>query len=388
MVSISSPSGINPAQLPTTPELTPTNSAPKPLTPSAESAAAPRPNAPPARPGDSSTQQARFSAIDNESSRPKRISRNFQGAWKNSHDDIVSEVASHLTLPGRLALSQSSVALRKAMMLHNDMKVPPSVVKAWTALQSAPNVMALDALLQYLPSANALDKPVLAMEFVKHLDHLQSESEPNLQHLDHLYNALPSVSAAAPGKAIKLIQGLFDYGIARLPNEKHYAGLERITNTLHDMTTKRDPLNTFHDLAEKRDKQKALSGLTTISIEKLKIMPLTGNEKESIGKKIIETINLNHAGSLLHDFSLNSKDPSFKLSYAHAESTLRTMSKIENIPVKLDLANELVTHFDRLELEDAPKFLSELDALLRPLPDQGVDRETTIRLLESLKNFQ
>jgi len=64
------------------------------------------------------------------------------------------------------------------------------------------------------------------------------------------------------------------------------------------------------------------------------------------------------------------------------------MSKLKNTPVKLVLANELVTHFDRLELKDAPKFLSELNALLHPLPDQGVDRETTTRLLASLKNFQ
>jgi hypothetical protein len=390
MVSISSTSGIHPVELPTSPVQTPTNSSAQPLpvafpAPSAGSAVPPRPDAPPARPRASSTQLARFSAIDNESSPSKPVSRNFQGAWKNAHNDIVSEVASHLTLPDRLALSQSSVALRNAMLEHNDIKAPLPVAKAWTALQSAKNVKALDTLLNYLPSAGPLDKPAIAMEFVKH--NLNFESE-HLQKLDHLYDALPSVSAADPGATIKLIHGLFDYGIGRLPPKKYCAGLEQITSSLHAMAANRDPLNTFNDLAEKRYKVKALSDLITIAINRLTAMPLTGDEKESIGKKIIETINLNQAGSLLHDFSLNSKDPSFKLSNAYAESALQAMSKFQNTPVKLDLANELVTHFDRLELEDAPRFLSELNALLHPLPDQGVDRETTNRLLTSLKNFQ
>ena len=291
MDSIGSTSGTHPV-LPTSTEPMPAKSTPPPPVafPARSAEQTPRPDAPPDRPRATSTQLARFSAIDNESSPSKPVSRDFQGAWKNAHNDIVSQVASHLAFPDRLALSRSSVALRNAMKLHNDLKVPLPVAKAWTALQSATNVKALDTLLQYLPSANALDKPVLAREFVRH--NLNFESEHNLQQLDHLYDALPSVSAADPGTTIKLIQGLFDYGIGRLPPEKYYVGLERITNTIHDMATKQDPLNTFHELSEKRDKHKALSDLIDITIKKLAVMPLTGNEKESIGNKIIETITL------------------------------------------------------------------------------------------------
>ncbi|MGY2293492.1 hypothetical protein ACW9H6_27550 [Pseudomonas sp. SDO528_S397] len=314
--------------------------------------------------------------------------RGFNGAWKNANPDIVSEVASHLAAPDRLALSESGAMLREAMAQTNSIKASPSAIKAWSTLRHAPHTGALDTLLEHLPSAKALDKTAVAMEFVKSLSHLQSASQPDLKQLDHLYDALASVAETDPGKAIELVKGLFNYGIARLPGEQHAAGLERITDAIHGMAATIDPLYSFGELAQKRDKQQALTEVLGTAIQKLSLMPLKPSEKQRIGDTIMETSTLKYAGNLLHDFALNTLSPNFPLTDEHAHSALQTMGNLKNAPVKLDLAYELMSHFDQFGLPDKPAFLAQLEGHLQPLADQGIEPEKTAWLLENLKELQ
>lgn len=294
----------------------------------------------------------------------------------------MSDVARHLPLPDRLALSQSSVAIRKAMLSHNDIAVPQSVVKAWNRLQQESDTKALDELFKHLPSANTLDKTVLAMTFVKHLDYLQSEAAQVPQELDHLYGALSGIGAEDSGKAIQLIQGLFEYGIARLPQERHTAGLERITTALQEMAANRDTLSTLQDASVLSTKLSELSDLTSIAITKFQVMPLAADDRERIGMGLLDTIRLTHVGRMRHDFAILDHTPNLKLSNTEAEGVLDTLTSSNNIQAKLDLVSGLVTHFDRLELDDAPKFVARLDVALRPLYPHGVHPDTINRLLE------
>lgn len=330
----------------------------------------PRPDAPPSSPRASSLQVALFS-----------------GAWKKANKDIVSEVAKHLAFPDRLALSQSKDALCQAMIEHNDIKVPDNVVEAWTTLQKAPNIRAMDTLLQHLPNANNLDKSSIAMEFVKYLINFQSESESKLEQLDHLYNALPDINVENPSIAMTLSEALFAYGIARLPQEKHTAGLERITNTLYEMAARPDELTTFGDLAAKREKSKALTNLITIASNKFSVMPLTGNDREAIGKKIVETFHLVQGGDWLHDFSLVNKRPDLKLPNQQAESVLNTMRALEDVQTKLGLARECIAHFNSFELKDAPKFISDLEEQVSSLQSCEEQHSAVGNLLNELKKL-
>ncbi|MFA0999419.1 MULTISPECIES: hypothetical protein [Pseudomonas syringae group] len=268
------------------------------------------------------------------------------------------------------------------MLLHNDIAVPQSVVKAWGRLQEVSDTKALDELFKFLPAANALDKTALAMMFVKHLEYLQSDTAQVPQELDHLYNALSGISAEEPGKAVQIIQGLFEYGIARLPQEKHTAGLERITTAIQEMAAKRDELSTLQDLSVLSEKLSALSELTSIAITKFQVMPLASDVRERIGMGLLDTISLTQVGRMRHDFALLHHTPDLKLSSAEAESVLDTITSSKNVQAKLDLVSSLVTHFDRLELDDAPKFLAELDTALRPLYHHGVHPDTINQLLE------
>lgn len=353
---------------------------------STQPAMPPRPDAPQAKPRASSTQEARFSSKV-EPARPERPPREFNGAWKNANPDIVSEVASHLPLPDRLALSESGFALRDAMAQHSTIKAPPSVIKAWSTLRQAPNTGALDALLEHLPVAKAIDKTATAMEFVKNLDHLQAESQPNLKQLDHLYDALSSISHTDPEKAIELVKGLFSYGIARLPRAQHAAGLERTINAIQDVAATIDPMENLGDLAKKRDKQQALSGTLDTAIQKFAAMPLPAGEKQTIGATILKTSKVIYAGVLLHDFAANNVSPNRPLSNEHARSALETMAALDNVPLKLELGYELLTHLHQFKLEDRLGFASQLERQLHALPEQGPDREKTDWLLENIKSL-
>jgi hypothetical protein len=299
--------------------------------------------------------------------------RAFTGSWKKANADIVSHIASHLAAPDRVALSQSSSALRESMAAHNVLKVPEGVSQAWAEMKrGGPEIRkALDRLLEHLPSASNLDKTTIATAFIEHIDNIKSNPD-SPKNLLQLYNSLSSISAKHPEVAASLIEKLLDYGINRLPSEAYAIGLEKISTSLHDMALTRNELSKITDLQDTAISKFAIMAQHNI---------LNSNEVTEIHKTLSETTNLIQAGKL-HDYYQTIKE---NCQNVLAESTLNTLSDLNNVQAKLGLASYLITHFDKIKSEDKPNTASQLEAVLQPLHDKGVQPDITSSLLYQIK---
>jgi hypothetical protein len=138
-------------------------------------------------------------------------------------------------------------------------------------------------------------------------------------------------------------------------------------------------------MALTRNELSKITDLQDTAISKFAIMAqhniLNSNEVTEIHKTLSETTNLIQAGKL-HDYYQTIKE---NCQNVLAESTLNTLSDLNNVQAKLGLASYLITHFDKIKSEDKPNTASQLEAVLQPLHDKGVQPDITSSLLYQIK---
>jgi hypothetical protein len=143
-------------------------------------------------------------------------------------------------------------------------------------------------------------------------------------------------------------------------------------------------------MALTRNELSKITDLQDTAISKFTIMAqhniLNSNEVTEIHKTLSETTNLIQAGKL-HNYYQTIEENCQNLETFNilAESTLNTLSDLNNVQAKLGLASCLITHFDKIKSENKPNTASQLEAVLQPLHDKGVQSDITSSLLYQIK---
>lgn len=227
---------------------------------------------------------------------------------------------------------------------------------------------ALDTVLKHLPGASAREQKAAASEFIKY--GLESGEAVKLPHLDRLYDALIGLSKNDIGTPLKLTKALFNYGLNKLPDGQHGAGLEKITDALQSISLQQSCISHVSDLSKNRENFDELSILTQTAIDKFKLMYKHNLVSADVAYKIYELTNLKTAAAFAQDLALVRQTPGMTLSNASAEGILANIDDLSTEKAKVTLATHLVAQFEQLQLADPSAFLGRLTSSLQTLPDK------------------
>lgn len=243
---------------------------------------------------------------------------------------------------------------------------------ALEASREGKTLQALDTVLKHLPGASAREQKAAANEFIKRGP--KREEKVALQHLDHLYDALTDISKIDSKTTLALVEALFAYGLNKLPDGQHGAGLKKVSDALPSLSQRNAILNNAVDLAAHHTKLTEVHALTDNILNRAQIMSSAGvvsdTEWSGIKENIINAIQLNAVAERAHDLAKVRQIPGERLIDAQAVSTLNALKDVQNNQAKLMLATNLLEQFDKIDLADARQFLADLKEPLQALPDK------------------
>jgi hypothetical protein len=264
--------------------------------------------------------------------------------------------------------------------------MPIALSNAWAALRQGTDLQALDTVLEHLPSANAQDQKAAAKQFIKH--GLKREEEVVLKHLDHLYDSLTNLCKSETKTPLALINALFEYGLNKLPEGQHGAGLSKVSDALKLLSMRNGNLTKVVDLDRQDTKIKEVHELTNSVLSKASLMSgagiLSDDEWSNTFSNVKNSIQLNAVAERAYDLAKVRQVPGERLIDAQAVATLNALKDVGSNQAKLMLATNLLEQFDKIDLFEPQQFLSDLKEPLEAMDN----KDATAPLIAQINKLQ
>jgi hypothetical protein len=261
-------------------------------------------------------------------------------------------------------------------------QLPAEALDALSVLSKGNDLPALDTALKHLPSASPKEKVAIAAAFVKH--GLKREDSPDhLEHLDHLYDALGSVTASDPKAAKALIAGLLAYGVGYLPTDpedKRGPGLGRIADAIETLSLKQGVPEKGQGFVNNKAQLAEVAALIETASQTFVTMSAYGLVEPEVGLKLNASSDLNAAAGKAHDLALVHRATGMKLSNEEAQGALDVLNLIKNESEKAALADALLPKLNQLEPAQAAQFVSTMQAAVQGIDDEAA-RVSSLRQL-------